>query len=99
MATIVDLNSDMGESFGVWKMGHDADMLEIISSANVACGFHAGDPAVAYATIEMAAKHGVRYTAQSSLRAALRSHQRPLRALGRPGLAPAGRRHLAHRQL
>lgn len=42
----VDLNSDMGESFGDWKMGDDEAMLDIITSANVACGFHAGDPQV-----------------------------------------------------
>jgi len=40
----IDLNSDLGESFGVWRLGDDAAMLEIVSSANVACGFHAGDP-------------------------------------------------------
>ena len=41
----IDLNSDLGESYGAWKMGDDQAMLEIVSSANVACGFHAGDPA------------------------------------------------------
>ncbi|MFD1798073.1 LamB/YcsF family protein [Paracoccus aurantiacus] len=40
----MDLNSDMGESFGAWKMGDDAAMLQIVTSANIACGFHAGDP-------------------------------------------------------
>ena len=44
MATI-DLNSDLGESFGPWQMGDDAALLRIVSSANIACGFHAGDPA------------------------------------------------------
>ena len=42
MATI-DLNSDLGEGFGMWSMGDDASMLDIVTSANVACGFHAGD--------------------------------------------------------
>ena len=42
--TTMDLNSDLGESLGAWTMGDDAAMLEIVSSANVACGFHAGDP-------------------------------------------------------
>jgi UPF0271 protein len=67
MATIVDLNSDMGESFGVWKMGHDADMLEIISSANVACGFHAGDPLVMAETVANALANKVDVGAHPSL--------------------------------
>ena len=41
----IDLNSDMGESFGRWKLGDDHALLDVVSSANVACGFHAGDPA------------------------------------------------------
>lgn len=41
----IDLNSDLGESFGAWSMGHDSEILSVVSSANVACGFHAGDPA------------------------------------------------------
>lgn len=41
----MDLNSDLGESFGAWRMGDDAALLEVVTSANVACGFHAGDPA------------------------------------------------------
>ena len=44
--TVVDLNSDMGEGFGAWRMGDDEAMLEIVSSANLACGFHAGDPVI-----------------------------------------------------
>ena len=40
----IDLNSDMGESFGRWKLGDDEALLGVVSSANVACGFHAGDP-------------------------------------------------------
>lgn len=58
MATI-DLNSDLGESFGAWKMGDDATMLEIVSSANIACGFHAGDPAGILATLRAAAARNV----------------------------------------
>ena len=46
MRKSVDLNADMGESFGPWTMGDDAALLDIISSANIACGFHAGDPDV-----------------------------------------------------
>ncbi len=40
----VDLNSDLGESFGTWRLGDDEMMLGLVTSANVACGFHAGDP-------------------------------------------------------
>ncbi len=47
----VDLNADMGESFGPWKMGDDAALLKIVTSANIACGFHAGDPDVMAATM------------------------------------------------
>jgi UPF0271 protein len=55
----VDLNSDMGESFGAWTMGADAEMLKIVTSANVACGFHAGDPLVMAATAAEAKANGV----------------------------------------
>lgn len=55
----IDLNSDLGESLGAWRMGDDAAMLGIVSSANVACGFHAGDPAGILETLRGAAKHGV----------------------------------------
>ncbi|TDL84728.1 LamB/YcsF family protein [Meridianimarinicoccus aquatilis] len=59
MALTVDLNADMGESFGPWVMGRDADLLKIITSANVACGFHAGDPDVMARTMRMAVENGV----------------------------------------
>ena len=55
----IDLNCDMGESFGPWKMGLDEQMMEYITSANVAGGFHAGDPHVMRRTVEMAKDHGV----------------------------------------
>ncbi|WP_027997933.1 LamB/YcsF family protein [Sinorhizobium arboris] len=55
----IDLNSDLGESFGAWTMGDDAAMLDIVSSANVACGFHAGDPAGILKTLRAAAGRGV----------------------------------------
>ncbi|ADU34917.1 LamB/YcsF family protein [Variovorax paradoxus] len=55
----IDLNSDLGESLGVWRMGDDAAMLEIVSSANVACGFHAGDPAGILRTLRQAKERGV----------------------------------------
>lgn len=55
----VDLNCDMGESFGAWKMGQDEEMMKYISSANVAGGFHAGDPHVMRKTVELAKQYGV----------------------------------------
>lgn len=55
----VDLNCDMGESFGAWKMGNDEEMMRHISSANVAGGFHAGDPHVMRRTVELARDNGV----------------------------------------
>jgi UPF0271 protein len=55
----IDLNSDLGESFGAWSMGNDAAMLDIVSSANVACGFHAGDPAGILQTLKAAAERRV----------------------------------------
>ena len=55
----MDLNSDLGESFGAWSMGDDAAMLDIVSSANVACGFHAGDPAGILKTLKEAKARNV----------------------------------------
>ena len=59
MTRAIDLNSDLGEGYGAWKMGDDAAMLGIVSSANVACGFHAGDPLGILATLREAAARGV----------------------------------------
>ncbi|MFA5910238.1 MAG: 5-oxoprolinase subunit PxpA [Vicinamibacterales bacterium] len=55
----IDLNSDLGESFGPWPMGQDAALMESISSANVACGFHAGDPGAMRTTVALARSKGV----------------------------------------
>jgi UPF0271 protein len=55
----IDLNADMGEGFGPWPMGNDQALLELISSANVACGFHAGDPLIMRRTAERAKARGV----------------------------------------
>lgn len=55
----IDINCDMGESFGTYKIGNDEKVLDYITSANVACGFHAGDPSVIHKTVEMAIKKGV----------------------------------------
>ncbi|MBS1674753.1 MAG: LamB/YcsF family protein [Actinobacteria bacterium] len=56
---ILDLNSDLGESFGDRRMGDDEAMLQVVTSANVACGFHAGDASTARRTVRLAAQHGV----------------------------------------
>jgi UPF0271 protein len=55
----IDINSDMGESFGAYTIGHDAELMKSITSANVAAGFHAGDPSVLRTTIRLAQSHGV----------------------------------------
>lgn len=77
MAT-VDLNSDMGEGFGVWKLGADEALLGVVTSANVACGFHAGDPSTMRRVCEAAAANGVAIGAQ----------------VGYPDLAGFGRRFI-----
>jgi UPF0271 protein len=65
---IVDLNADLGESYGVWQLGEDEAMLDVVTSANVACGFHAGDPVVLASACHAAAERGVRVGAQVSYR-------------------------------
>ncbi|MGG3306019.1 5-oxoprolinase subunit PxpA [Paenibacillus lautus] len=74
----VDLNCDMGESYGAYKLGHDTELLRCITSANIACGFHAGDPAVMRATVRQAIESG----------AAIGAHP------GLPDLAGFGRRRM-----
>lgn len=76
--TTIDLNCDMGESFGPWPMGADAAILPYVTSANVACGFHAGDPLGMARTVALAGQHGV----------AIGAHP------GYPDLAGFGRRDL-----
>jgi len=56
----IDLNCDMGEGFGAWAMGDDRAMLDIVTSANIACGFHAGDPSIMAETARLAREKGVR---------------------------------------
>jgi UPF0271 protein len=63
----IDINCDMGESYGAWKMGADAEVMPYITSANVACGFHGGDPATIRTTVKLAADHGVAVGAHPSL--------------------------------
>jgi UPF0271 protein len=75
----IDLNSDLGESFGRWTLGNDAELMKSITSANVACGFHAGDPGVMRDTVRMARDYGVVVGAHPGL----------------PDLAGFGRRNMA----
>ena len=75
----IDLNCDMGESYGAWTMGQDAQVLAHVSSANIACGFHAGDPDTMRHTVRLAREHGVAIGAHPSL----------------PDLAGFGRREMA----
>ena len=74
----IDLNADVGEGFGGWGMGDDEALLDLITSANVACGFHAGDPSIMRRTCELAVSRGVRIGAH----------------IGYRDLAGFGRRHL-----
>jgi len=67
MAFTLDLNCDMGESYGAWRMGHDKEIMPFISSANIACGFHAGDPATMRETVAFAIDHGVAIGAHPGL--------------------------------
>jgi UPF0271 protein len=64
--TAIDLNCDMGESFGAWKMGNDAALMDYVSSINIACGFHAGDASVIRQTIETAIIKDVKIGAHPS---------------------------------
>ena len=63
----VDLNSDLGESFGNYKLGMDEEVLKFVTSANIACGFHAGDPMVMHRTVKLALKNGVAIGAHPGL--------------------------------
>ncbi len=66
MTRTLDLNCDMGESFGAYTIGDDAAMLKLVTTANIACGFHAGDPVVMRRTIRMARENGVSVGAHPS---------------------------------
>lgn len=67
MNNVVDLNCDMGESFGAYKLGRDSEVLKFVTSANIACGFHAGDPATMRQTVKLALDHGVALGAHPGL--------------------------------
>jgi 5-oxoprolinase (ATP-hydrolysing) subunit A len=62
----IDLNADLGEGFGAWRMGDDEGLLRVVTSANVACGFHAGDPSVIDRTVQLAVRAGVAVGAHPS---------------------------------
>lgn len=64
----VDLNSDLGEGFGAYRIGDDAAMLDVVTSANIACGFHAGDPSIMRRTCALAVERGVRIGAHVGYR-------------------------------
>ena len=66
MSNKIDLNCDMGESFGMYRMGLDEEVIKYISSANIACGFHAGDPMWMQRTVRLAEEHGVAVGAHPS---------------------------------
>jgi len=59
VSRIIDLNCDVGESYGVYRVGNDEALMPLITSANIACGYHAGDPVVMDRTVRLAARHGV----------------------------------------
>jgi UPF0271 protein len=65
---VIDLNADLGESFGMWRLGDDEALLTLVTSANVACGFHAGDPLTLQRTCANAVANGVAIGAQVSYR-------------------------------
>ncbi|MBB5217009.1 LamB/YcsF family protein [Parapusillimonas granuli] len=67
MALTIDLNCDMGESYGAWTMGHDDDILPYVTSANIACGYHAGDPTTMRRTVAAALKNDAALGAHPSL--------------------------------
>jgi len=64
MGMRIDLNSDLGEGFGIWTLGEDEGLLDVVTSANVACGFHAGDPSIMRRVCQRAAEREVRIGAQ-----------------------------------
>jgi UPF0271 protein len=66
--TVVDLNADLGESFGVWQLGDDEAMIAVVTSANIACGFHGGDPLTLRKACAAAVAHGVAIGAQVGYR-------------------------------
>jgi UPF0271 protein len=77
----IDLNCDLGESFGVWPMGNDAAMIELATSVNIACGFHAGDADTMKKTVDLARTHGVSIGAHPGYRDLHGFGRRPIAGL------------------
>ncbi len=76
--TTIDLNCDLGEGFGVWSLGEDDGLLDVVTSANVACGFHGGDPSIMRRVCHRAAERGVRIGAQVGYRDLAGFGRRPM---------------------
>ena len=78
----IDINADMGESYGRWTLGNDAELMPFLTSANIACGYHGGDPHVMRSTVRLAREHGSTATLDESfakdVEAAIDSHRAPL---------------------
>src|SRR5574337_717770 len=83
----IDLNSDVGESFGAWTMGADEALMPYITSASIACGWHGGDPQVMRRTVKLARTHGVRIGAHPGYPDLLGFGRRPMQ------LSPAEATH------
>jgi UPF0271 protein len=83
MKTLIDLNADAGESFGRWRLGDDENLLPLVSSVNVACGWHAGDPATMRRSVELARASGTALGAHPGLPDLVGFGRRPI------GLSPA----------
>ena len=79
MTHFTDLNCDVGESFGAYQLGHDAEILDYVTSANIACGFHAGDPATMRATVRLALEKGVAIGAHPGLPDLVGFGRRPMK--------------------
>jgi UPF0271 protein len=77
--TLLNLNGDMGESFGRYSLGNDAGLIEVVKSASIACGFHAGDPDVMAGAVKLAQQHGVSIGAHPSFPDLQGFGRRPLR--------------------
>src|SRR5436190_19733204 len=90
----IDLNCDLGEGFGAWEMGNDAAMIELATSVNVACGFHAGDPDIMRHTVELAKARGVSVGAHPGYRDLHGFGRRPM-----PGLKSSGIENLIADQI
>ena len=75
---VLDLNSDLGEGLGIWRLGDDEAMLELVTSANIACGFHAGDPTIMRRVCAEAVRRGVAIGAQVGYRDLVGFGRRPI---------------------